>query len=97
MFTLNTSKGDFKVGFKFDRDSKGVRTTDCNIYDQEEKIVGRGWAECSPKDNFSKMKGRKVSFGRALEDAGDLLFETEDKSWRTEMWNAYFALDMKTR
>jgi hypothetical protein len=62
-------------------------------YDQSLTIVtisdgdvvrGTGLASRHHLDQFNKAIGRKIAFGRALEDAGF----TKDQ--RTMLWNAYF-------
>jgi len=103
MFNVTTSKGDFKISFRYDNESER-RKTHCMIYDKDLNLVGSGTTECSPRDNFNRVTGRKISFTKALENTcyglcvnNKMTLFVDSKTWRTEMWNGYFALDMRTR
>ena len=106
MLTLKTSGRDFQVSFKFGQTEDVVRTTECKIFAEGELAV-HCTAYCNPKDNFSRVEGRKHSFERAVNCLADPLFGEKDyslmgtadsnKQLRAELWNAYFALPMKTR
>ena len=106
MLTLKTSGRDFQVSFKFGQTEDEIRTTECKIFTDGELAVC-GTTYCNPKDNFSRVEGRKRSFEKAVNSLTDPLFGDKvyslDGTWesnhqlRTELWNAYFALPMKTR
>ena len=106
MFTLGTSVGEFQVNFKFDESKFGERTTICQLFKDGEEIIMAD-AICNPKDNFSKITGRKIAFGRAIGyltapflDSIDYSLDhtiESNKQLRTELWNAYFSLPMRTR
>lgn len=63
---------------------KKFQNTRCNIYDDKGGFVSDGYSILNRKDLFDKKIGRKLSFHRALENAGF----TKDE--RTEVMNAYF-------
>ena len=106
MLTLKTSGRDFQVSFKFGQTEDAVRTTECKVFTDGEEIL-HCKAFCNPKDNFYRVEGRKHSFDRAVRLLTDPMFDERDysvdhtpqsnKRLRTELWNAYFALPMKTR
>jgi hypothetical protein len=56
--------------------------TSCTIYEND-KIVGYGTADLSPKDNFNRNTGRKVSLTRALK-----AFDNPED--REAFWNQYW-------
>jgi len=92
MFTVNTSKGNFKVGFKhFNNEGDSVRYTECSLFianDKNEKdIVLSEFAYCNPEDNFDRAVGRELSLERMLKLAIKLIgFTNED--WKN-IWSEY--------
>lgn len=73
------------------RKPTNVRYTDCRIYEIEGGLVALGSARCSPLDNFSKEKGRKLSLKDALSESNSYISQTKDKEFRRLVWNAYFG------
>lgn len=43
-------------------------TTCCYLEDEDNKVVARGYAQCSPSDQYNKSIGRAISLGRALKE-----------------------------
>jgi hypothetical protein len=67
--------GEFRVQFQHDN-TKGTR---CVLKDPFlNEVIYEGWARLHHKDNFSRKKGRKISFKRAI--------ATLDRRTRTDMW-----------
>lgn len=69
----------YTVKFRHFLDAPQV--TVCNIR-QGENTLGIGHALCSEKDTFSRARGRKLAFARALQNA------FTDRSKRRFFWNA---------
>lgn len=85
MFTVNTSKGTFKIDFKhFNEEGSISRYTVATLYNEDKEIVRREVAACSPEDTFNRSIGRKVSMARLLRT-----FSKED---RTAIWDEYFKM-----
>ncbi len=93
---FNTVDGtEKKVMFRHNReerpDKEGIMrshpvSTECRIFDanNDDVVLGSGIAQCHVVDHFDKTVGRKLSFKRALADAG---FEVADRTlgW-AEFW-----------
>lgn len=80
---------EYRIRFAHTHDRSEVRVTQCWI---EFRITPKeGWlalpcpglARCSPKDQFTKEKGRKLSLARAT--------ERWDVSGRRAAWKAYLG------
>lgn len=85
MFTVNTSKGNFKIGFEhFNEEGSISRYTVATLYNMDKEIIRREVAACAPEDNFNRNIGRKVSLARLLRP-----FTRED---RTSIWTEYFNI-----
>ena len=59
----------------------------CDLYEGDGKdgyLVGHGQTICVPQDNYSRIVGRKLSFGRALKAAG-LTKEQRQAAWEQFM------------
>ena len=113
MLTLQLPEEEIKVKFKFAEREDGIRTTTCEMFDSQKNCLVESVASCNPKDHFSRVEGRKYAFNKAVWSLSWAMFgvapyqnyslniRDEDvplsKKWRKEMWNAYFALPMKTR
>lgn len=53
--------------FKHHRDvNKKLFATTCTFIDNNNKIIAVGVSICSDKDNFSRKRGRDISFNRAM-------------------------------
>lgn len=81
--TFNRKRGNYKYTEVFNN----VWVTKCKIeitdplyYENCYNIIGQ--TICSPRDNFSKKIGRKISFQRAIQN-----FSRET---RTILWNEFF-------
>ena len=96
MFYVNVAGTEKKIFFSYDREESVVKqkngseitqihpiNTICRIT-QDEKVLGKGIAECSPNDNFEYITGRKIALTRALKSAG---FSTDQ---RRIVWDTFF-------
>ncbi len=81
MFFKTADGTEKKVMFRHNRenrpDKEGVQRahpfqTECSIFDVNDAntVLGTGLAQCHTIDHFNKTVGRKLSFQRALENAG---------------------------
>jgi hypothetical protein len=61
----------------------------CNVI-VNDKVIGTGVAECSPQDRFEYRLGRKISFERALNDAG------LPSNVRKLAWSKYFVVSKRS-
>jgi hypothetical protein len=70
--------GEFRVQFQHNS-KKGTR---CVIKNKDtNEVIYEGWAKLHYKDNFSRKKGRKISFARAIQNL--------NKETRTRMWSEF--------
>jgi hypothetical protein len=93
MFTVDTHKGSFKVGFKHET-SGTERTTEAVLWNSDKSsILVSSLAFCHEGDNFDRYVGRKVALTRLLGTARDIgLF---DKEMSTKVWEEYWKLHHK--
>jgi len=78
--------GKIVVTWKYGNRNNGSISvhTICEINTINKERISRGMAQCSPKDNFCKNRGRKISLQRAL-----LSFNVEQ---RLHFWEAYLKM-----
>jgi len=85
----------YYIGFKHENncDKEDCRSyTHCSIKKEGvETPIGTGIAQLSLKDTYDKEKGRKITLGRALANAG---FTKEEK---TVFWEQYRTSSPKPR
>ena len=88
----NENELEYRVHF-FHTMRDGRRLTICSIHHGPCRTAKRpcdtpfttlGYANCSPRDNFSRRTGRKLALGRAMITHGI------SKPVRTELWQDYF-------
>ena len=60
--------------------------TECYIKNLNNELLVKGVARLSPKDEFNKNKGRKISLAKALQSLG---LQREN---RIAFWKAYFDM-----
>lgn len=53
----------------------------CLVKDKKGNLLSYGEAKCSPRDNYNKNQGRRISLERALNPF--------DKKERQEIWESY--------
>ena len=91
---LNIDNTIMRIWFSYGDKTEKNRTTVCEIKklkdvdDKVGEVIGRGRAECSIKDIFSKAKGRKLAFTRALNQV-----YSDNKAQRAEAFKQYFAIN----
>jgi len=61
------------------------------VLENNGEILSHGQASCSPKDNFCRATGRKLSLARALQG----FYFTKEQ--RQEIWEAYRRMTVKPR
>lgn len=64
--TIKIGEEEYRVRFFYGGRWDGRRETACHIL-RGETAVARGCAYCSHKDQFSKARGRKLAFARAIQ------------------------------
>lgn len=90
---LDINNTIMRIWFSYGNKEEKNRTTVCEIKrlkdadDKDGEVIGRGRAECSIKDIFSKTKGRKLAFTRALNQ-----IYPNDKALRSEAFKQYFSI-----
>lgn len=72
------------VKFKYPKDGGLRKKSVCVIREKDSLVAYEGVAECSEKDTFSKVVGRKIAMSRALKKAGF------DRDSRKAFWDQYF-------
>lgn len=96
MFTVNTSKGTFKINFQHFNNPDDIRFTECHLLGENKEFLLKENAYCHENDNFSRAIGRKLSLTRMLKLASKMI--GFDKIDRQLVWDKYFELigDTKT-
>jgi hypothetical protein len=96
MFTVNTSKGTFKIDFQHFNNPDDIRFTECHLLGENKEFLLKESAYCHENDNFNRSIGRKLSLTRMLELASKMV--GFDKIDRQLVWDKYFELigDTKT-
>lgn len=84
MLVTNVRGREYRIGFRHEVPVE----TQCFVRVGEE-LVAAGYASCAPCDNFSRVKGRKISMSRAMLNAG---FTKEERS---QVWQEYFKKQQK--
>lgn len=74
--------------------SAGHHRTYCVLLNKSGLFLSDGESICSPKDNFCKDTGRKLSLSRAM---GNLPEDRMSKEERKEVWEAYRQMKPKGR
>lgn len=92
---IKVNEKDYKISFQHNVRTKKKRmrftsitkpvsyNTCCIIQDKDGKTISKGCSVVSPKDNYEKSVGRKLTLGRALRSAG---FSYEE---RQAVWEEY--------
>jgi hypothetical protein len=88
MFTVNTSKGIFKINFQHFNNPEDIRSTECHLLDENKEFLLKESAYCHENDNFNRAIGRKLSLSRMLELASKMI--GFDKADRQLIWDEYF-------
>jgi len=88
MFTVNTSKGTFKINFQHFNNPEDIRSTECHLLDENKEFLLKESAYCHENDNFNRAIGRKLSLSRMLELASKMI--GFDKVDRQLIWDEYF-------
>jgi len=87
MFKVKLDDGrEFTFRFRHNRPLLGLSGyTSCHVFDDDLQRMGYGLARCSPKDQFCKETGRKISLTQALRTL------PLTKAQRRQVWQSYFA------
>ena len=86
MFTVKTSKGNYKIGFNHINEEGSIsRYTVAKLYDMDKNVLADSIAACAVEDNFNRSIGRKVSLARVIRNQ----FDYDD---RKLIWDEYFKI-----
>ena len=79
---INVDEEIYNIAFQHDKDHKWTTAEIHEPTDTGVDYVWVGVTECSPKDTYNKILGRKIALSRAMENADF------PKEVRTKIWNA---------
>jgi len=81
--------GNIRIYFRHINNGQGTwNYSECHVRDRNNELIAWGQAKCCPTDQFSFMKGRKISLERAL--SGRMIEHSFSKDERTIIWQKYY-------